>query len=187
MTTKYEELISKLPEIAKVVNEFNSPEAQQRAFDLLAASLGVSAPTPTAPGTDTNQRNDKPKGKGSPKKPKSSVSGPKMLGELVLSPTGKKSFKEFAAEKKPGSSAEKSLVAVYYLEQILEVKGITADHVYTAYRTVGWRPPANPRNQLQVVKSRKAWIETADMDDIKTTHLGRTYVEHDLPKAEATQ
>ncbi len=181
MSSNYDELIGKLPEIAKVVNEFDSPEAQQRAFDLLAASLGIAADPQPNEGESIKARakkNAKPK----ETKPRSPSTGPKMLGDLVLNPSGKQSFKDFAKEKNPTSNFERSVVAVYYLEQVLEVNGITADHVFTAYKSVGWRPPSDPRNNLQVVKSKHAWIETQNMDAIATTYRGRTFVEHDLPK-----
>lgn len=41
-STSYDVLLARMPEIAKAVNAFESPEAQQSAFALLVQSLGVS-------------------------------------------------------------------------------------------------------------------------------------------------
>jgi len=181
MTDKFDELLKRLPEMAEAVNAFNSTEAQQKALELLAASLGVSGTTNEPVVEKAPRKNNQGKGKSS--KASRTPSTPKMLGDLVLNPPGKKSFKDFIAEKAPSSNDEKTLVAVYYMEQELGIKDLTPDHVFTAYKTANWRPPAYPRNQVQVVKSKYAWIDYGnDMKDIKTTYAGQTYVEYDLPK-----
>jgi len=38
---------------------------------------------------------------------------------------------------------------------------------------------------LRMTAHRKNWIDTADLDDLKTTPHGRNFVEHDLPRKKA--
>jgi DNA-binding PadR family transcriptional regulator len=106
----------------------------------------------------------------------------KINRDLNLRPTGKQSFAEFIADKQPSSNQDKFAVAVYYLEQILELPAVALSQVRTVFRlTENWREPANIDTALRVTAVRKATIDTSDMDNIRTTAQGRNFVEHDLP------
>lgn len=121
------------------------------------------------------------RGKG--KKPKNTLS---IVKDLNLKPKGKKSFREFADQKKPKSLQEKCTVAVYYLQhQHGGVQAITAAHVFTCFKHMPWRVPSDLPNTLAYIASQKGWLDTADMQNIRTTTHGENRVEHDLPKKEA--
>src|ERR1041384_1645102 len=64
-----------------------------------------------------------------------------IVKDLNLREKGKKSFKDFYQEKQPKSAMHFNVVAIYYLERILELNPITASHVYTCYKEVTKRPP----------------------------------------------
>lgn len=105
--------------------------------------------------------------------------------DLNLRPKGKKSFVDFAKEKQPVSYEQKCTVAVYYLEKILGIKGIGINHIYTCYKDAVWRVPADLRNKLHSTASKKGWLDTGNIDEIKLTTRGDNLIEHDLPpKAE---
>jgi hypothetical protein len=100
---------------------------------------------------------------------------------LNLRPSGKTSFKDFADEKKPTTSNERNVVAVYYMKHLVAIEKVTTDHVFTAYRELRWKLPTDFRNSLQVTASAKGWIDTSDMNDITLTTRGTNAVEQDLP------
>ncbi|RUU52517.1 hypothetical protein [Mesorhizobium sp. M2C.T.Ca.TU.002.02.1.1] len=196
-------LLARMPKIAAAVNEFKSEAIQQSAFNALLAAYGfkvaqttlanaAQAPEITEgqeaePAARTTIEGVKSKNPASPKprqKKSSSASGQsfRFLRELDLRPEGKKSIFEFVADKAPQSNEDRFAVAVYYLEQILELSGVTADHVGTAFRMIPeWREPSDVKASLRVTSSRKGTIITTDMDNIRMTPHGRNFVEHDLP------
>lgn len=100
---------------------------------------------------------------------------------LVLSPTGKTSWIEFAREKSPKNAEKKGTVAVYYLSHILEEGNVTMNKVYTCFREASWRLPANLVNALHRTGTR-GWIDTSNREDIKITPHGINLVERMLPE-----
>lgn len=72
-------------------------------------------------------------------------------------------------------------MAVYYLQQILGLEGITLNHVYTCYREVGFKAPDAFGQSLRDTASRTGNLDTSNTNSIKITHRGVMFVEHDLP------
>lgn len=118
----------------------------------------------------------KPKGK-STKKTKSIIA---MNKTLNLSPSGKRSAIQFESEKAPTSAIQKCVVAAYYLRETIEVDAVSVSDVFTFFKTVGWKVPADLKNTLQQAGT-KGWLDTADGEDIKITSMGENLIEHDLP------
>lgn len=104
---------------------------------------------------------------------------------LSLKPEGKVSAIDFAAEKAPSNGERKCLVAVYYLRSVLEMPQVTADRVYTFFKTVAWPVPADLKNVLQKAGSI-GWLDTANSDDIKITPMGENEVEFNLTPKKAS-
>jgi hypothetical protein len=189
----HEALIQALPRIAEVVNQFKSEAVQARAFDLLVYALGAEVSS-SGNGATTKQRKQS-KSRSVSKTPSTGVSipgsaggpkprrasGPSQVKNLDLRPPNEISFVDFADAKSPRYANEQSLVASIWLRDHGDVSSINTDHIYTAYRAKGWKVPANLANHLQVVASKKAWLDTHDMHDIRVTIQGENYVLHDLP------
>lgn len=100
---------------------------------------------------------------------------------LNLSPQGKQSAAQFAAAKAPSNVKEKCVVAVYYLRDVVELPNVTAQAVFTFFKSVQWPTPADLKNTLQQAGT-DGWLDTANSEDIKLTSLGENLVEHDLPR-----
>jgi hypothetical protein len=107
-----------------------------------------------------------------------------IIKELNLSPKGKTPFPEFIKEKQPSSDQEKCVASVYHLQRNLELEGISVDHVYTCYKIMHWRVPADLENTITVTASQKGWLDTTNRKDIKITTHGENLIEQDLPKKE---
>ncbi len=115
-----------------------------------------------------------------PKKPSKKV-GLEIIKDLVLTAEGDKpSLKEFYSEKNPKSNYERNVVFCYYLLKIKEVKPIGLNHVYTCYKDVNQR--VGDLDVSLSETSRKGWLDTSNMNDIRLALRGENYVEHDLPK-----
>jgi len=195
----FEGLLGTLPRMAEAVNLFTSEENQRVALtallDLLgvpdeaAESVGAASDTSESPVTPPaeHQAGRSDHGETPPTKPsngrqrrKAKKSWPRER-DIDFRPVGKVSLRDFVAEKLPVTLYEKNLVAVYYMERILEIPSISVGHVLAAYAACSWKPPSDPENSLQQVSSHKDWLDTSDMKAIRTVHVGSTYVEYDMP------
>jgi hypothetical protein len=187
---KYDELMKRLPEIAKTVNAFNSEKIQLLAFKMLVGDIdieGIHDETDDSPPLkkkkqrtkSATKNQERPKG-GTTKTKKSSALT--MDKSLNLKPKGKKSITDFMDEKCPSSVMEKSTACVYFLRNELEIAPVTENHVYTCFKRLGWRIPKDLRNMMAQAASKQGWIDTSDYADIKVTPHGENLVEHDLPK-----
>lgn len=98
---------------------------------------------------------------------------------LNLMPPQKISSNEFASKLTPGNHQEKGVVAVYYISKILDMPSVNISQVYTFYKHLSWKVPADLANAL-----RKAgvlgWLDTSDQNDIKVTVGGENYIEHNM-------
>jgi hypothetical protein len=117
-----------------------------------------------------------------PQRKKATKTKPTLLGNLNLTPEGKKAFKDFASNKNPTNLREKCLLAVYYLKNEIGLQQVSVDHIYTCFKDVKWKLPADLHNTLSETSSRHAWLDTSDYSGIKLTLRGENYVEHELPK-----
>jgi hypothetical protein len=111
-----------------------------------------------------------------------------IVKSLNLRPDGKQSLREFFSGKSPKTQLEQVAVAVYYLERVLELTGITAEHVYTCFNDVNaGQPPVPikvPNDLPQIIRNcaaRKGWVDVTDSNNIKVTQRGVNTVEGDLP------
>lgn len=175
-----EYVVSKLPELSK-----GADITAHSASSAPAVKPASAASVPTAPaGASATAKSNKggTSQKASKKgKAKSIIALDKGLN---LSPSGKKSASDFAAEKAPANSMQKCVVAVYYLRDILETEKISVSMVYTVFKTLGWVVPADLKNTLQKAGS-EGWLDTSDGEDIRLTSMGENLIEHSLPPKKA--
>ena len=115
------------------------------------------------------------------KKGKSKKTALSIDKTLNLKPSGKTSFADFAAQKNPSTDREKVVLCVYYLLNKLGKKPIGINQVYTCYKSINWRVPADLAGTLCWVSSQKGWLDTSDSLDIKMTPQGDNLIDHDLP------
>jgi hypothetical protein len=198
---EYERLLTAMPEIAKVVNGFNSESVQRSAFAALVQAMGVTSGI-EVDGTDHEAGGDLPNGEadltgatsektegsapaknGKRSRKAPSRRGPALVKDLNFRPDGKQSFGDFVEEKSPATNNERNLAAVYYLEQMMGVEEINAGHVLTAYRERSWREPGNVSQAIRDTAARKGWLDSSDGNNLSTTAEGRNVIVHDMPKS----
>lgn len=143
-------------------------------------------PKPEDDEAQDSSNNATTKKKTTPRKPASSKGAKtktslSIVKDLNLKPKGKKSFDDFVDEKKPKSNQQKCTLSVYYLRHELELPKVSSAHVFTCFKHMKWRVPADLPNTLQYTASKDGWLDTKKMDDIKVTTIGENVVEHDLP------
>lgn len=184
-----------MPAISKAVNSFSSESVQQDAFAAILRSLageqsGRDMPEQNqgAPQKATRPKrpaSGSPTKAGSGERPRKRASAPSFVRDLNLRPPKKRSFDEFVALKQPQNDRERLVVATFWLQHEAEISELTPSHLYTCFKQAKWKVPNNLKNALQVVASKKGWIDTANSADLRVTIAGENFVEHDLPKQSA--
>ena len=103
-----------------------------------------------------------------------------FVNDLNLQPQGRKSLRDFFAEKSPRTQQEQLVVVVHYLIKTLKTSAVGINHVYTGFKNVD-KPVPDIRAMLGKISERKGWLDTSNYSDIKLTAPGENFVEHDLP------
>jgi len=184
--------IDVLKTIDGALSNLEDPEARNRVLSwawnkfsttpppLVDDPSGVGKSRTGKSGVKKKPSGAKAKGKG---KSKASLS---LVKDLNFKPKGKKPFDEFIGTKKPSSYYEKSTISAYYLKHELSISAISANHIFTCFKHMNWRVPANLLNTLAYTASRYGWLDTSNREDIKVTTMGENLVEHDLlPKKDS--
>lgn len=104
-----------------------------------------------------------------------------IVKDLNLKPQTKKSFVDFANEKKPSAIKEKMVLSTHYLKNKVSIKNINKNHIYTCFKVAGWRIPKNFTNMLHQAGS-EGWLDTKNQNDLKITPMGDNLIDYDLPK-----
>lgn len=200
MSTSIDELLARMPEIAKAVNAFESPAVQELAFAALLESAGGTQPASQTPETrDAHdgakapaRRRAKKKAASVPAKSDGNGAAPKkasgaakkqtftLLKDLDFYKANPK-LAEFAGEKAPKSVIEKCVLLVYWFIHHGNVTPVTIDMVYTGFKDREWPVPADLANTLQQAGS-KGLLDSRDRQNLVLTTKGENLVDHDLPR-----
>ncbi len=106
-------------------------------------------------------------------------SGLSLVPNLDFVPTGKKSLKDFFAERGPRTSEEKILVYISYMAETLELPKITVNHVFSCFQPTGEKYPADLPQTIRNIIKKKAWL-AQDGDNLSVTTQGSNYLSHDM-------
>lgn len=106
-----------------------------------------------------------------------------LVKDLNLKPKGKRSLDELVQEKRPKSLYEKCTLCVYYLRGELSIPAVSVSHIYTCFKQMKWKLPTDLGNTLSYTASRYGWLDSGNMQDLRTTAIGENLVEHDLPRS----
>lgn len=95
---------------------------------------------------------------------------------LRLSEAAGRPIKEYVDEKRPTSNIERSLLFVYYLEE-LGIEAISAKHIESCYELCGFNEPGNlTQNLRDACSSRYGYLESVQ-NRFQTTEKGRAFID----------
>lgn len=164
------------------------PESAVHAKDAHGNKPSANPPAEKS-STAKSSTNSKSKTSTKPKAKKgaSSTTG-SLLKELNLMNEGSvESLRDFYARYEVKTNLERTLVFVYYLQHVRSISNIGIDHVFTCYRNIeGLKIPGHLKQNLLDTSSKKGWLDTSNMEDIRVPVTGVNYIEHDLPKQGTT-
>jgi len=139
------------PSAATSTADVDSPPAEaetpadsveaEAAEDVLSETTGVNGP-------------DRPKRRAAPR-------APKFLSDLDLTKAPVQ-LADFVQDKNPQGDMDKYAVIAAWFKQHLNADEITIDHVFTAYKALGWQAelPDDPSQTFRNLKSNKNWFDS---------------------------
>ena len=183
--------VDALKAVDDALSKLDDPSARERvlswAWKKFASAQGAAPPSLHGDNQKAKTRPTKKKPVGARKGKTKSKLTLSMNKDLNLKPKGKQSLDDFCGEKKPNSIYEKSTVVAYYLKHELGLAAVSANNIYTGFKHMQWRVPADLINSLAYTASRYGWLDTSNREDIKVTTMGENLVEHDLPKKSSSK
>ncbi len=91
--------------------------------------------------------------------------------------TGSMPLEQFCQSKNPDSDNMKYLVIAFWLKKYRKITAITADHIHTCYRHIGWNTPRRPIQPLRDLKSRQQWMSKSEgVGEYAINHIGENEV-----------
>jgi len=153
------------------------------SFDSLIEKIGGTAKLAPlkkkAKGKSVSERERKPK------RP-SEKEVYQIVKDLILTAEGDEpSLEALYSEKKPKSNYERNALFCYYLLKIKEIKPIGINHIYTCYKQLKQRVGTLSVSLSET--SRRGWLDTSNMSDIKLALRGENFVEYDLPRVKKAE
>lgn len=108
--------------------------------------------------------------------------GIKPVGDIDFFPSGKQSLKDFFAEKGPARDMDQVLVICHFLQHEGKVAQIGPGHILSGFKHVNKPVPKDLKQTIRNMKSTKAWLNFADLENIRLTTEGENRVVHELGK-----
>jgi hypothetical protein len=143
---------------AAIPKEQNSDAAEAETTD------EVSCETTNGDGTDRPKRRPAPR-------------APKFLNDLDLTKAPVQ-LADFVQEKNPDGDMDKYAVIAAWFKQHLNTEEITIDHIFTAYKALGWQAqlPDNPSQMFRNLKNNKNWFDSSKRGTYKINWNGESAV-----------
>lgn len=136
----------------------------------------------------TPLKQTKPKGKlnssneTKSKKSKSTASKFEVLKDLNLRPKTAISLTDYVQNYEVKSNADKIIVIINYLLEILKIEKVTINHIYTAFFVLKYRIPASFYQVVVNTKSRNNLIDFDNVNEIKLSTQGQNRLRLDINK-----
>ncbi|MDT0651560.1 hypothetical protein [Autumnicola edwardsiae] len=105
-----------------------------------------------------------------------------VIDDLNLRPQGEESIFDFFQKYEVKSLADKIILTITYLQDVLQIEKISINHIYTALYILKERIPASFKQVVINVKNRKKFIKYDTLDDIQLTTIGSNRVRIDITK-----
>ena len=128
-------------------------EAPIRVEEAPADAAETETAEELSPETSSGNGADRPRRRPAPK-------APNFLSDLDLTKAPVQ-VADFVQEKKPDGDMEKYAVIAAWFKEHLGIEEISIDHVFTAYKSLGWQAqlPPDPSQTFRNLKSNKNWFD----------------------------
>lgn len=116
-----------------------------------------------------------------PPAPKRPRKPPKMAAPSLVDirfDDEKLTFAEFVEQKDPKNDMQKYLCAAFWLKTYKSINEVSIDHMYTAYKVMGWALPTNPVQPMRELAATrdKRFSKGAEKGHYAINHVGEGFV-----------
>jgi|AntRauTorcE11897_2_1112592.scaffolds.fasta_scaffold06532_1 hypothetical protein len=120
------------------------------------------------------------KGKSNSKKKSSNTF--EVLKTLNLRPSDNTSLIDYMDNYEVGSNADRIIVVINYLKEILKIENVTGNHIYTAFWVLKCKIPTSFNQVLINTRGRSKYIDYETTDDINLSIPGANRLRLDIIK-----
>jgi hypothetical protein len=111
---------------------------------------------------------------------KRTINSPEILNVDFTS--GTVPLKDFVEGKSPDSDAKRYAVIAYWFKHYGATPNVTADHIHTGYRFLGWNTPKDAAQPLRDLKSKNQWLSKGEArGEYTINHVGENVVANQMP------
>lgn len=103
-----------------------------------------------------------------------------VLKDINFRPTGKDSLIDYANGYKINSNADRIVVIIKYLNEILQIQPITGNHIYSGFWELKCKIPNSFYQIITNAKNREKFLDYTSISDIKLSIQGENYVRFDM-------
>lgn len=156
-------------------------DGKHEATEILTRKHSISS-------QQTKPSSKKTKIESSPKETKTSKKSPivsnklKVLKDVNYRPSGKISLMDYVKSYEIKSNADRIVVIIQYLNEILNIKTVTGNHIYSGFWELKCKIPTAFYQIITNTKSRDKFLDFTKISDIKLSIQGQNHVRFDLVK-----
>jgi hypothetical protein len=123
----------------------NGDESQPSVVDAEFEEASPSEPSPSV--------------EAAPKPRRTGASTPRQPQVIELNLKGDQiSLRDFLEQKKPSTDTRKYLLIAAWMKEHLKIDEVNIDHIYTAYRHMGWSSQKDVSAPLRSMKNQNGWF-----------------------------
>lgn len=102
---------------------------------------------------------------------------PQIVNDLDLV-GGVVSLKAYCDDKKPTTEARRYLVIAAWLKEYRNITDVSADHIYTCFRHMGWHPSKDVSAPFRAMKAKNGWFGSGQARGTYTiNHVGLAQID----------
>lgn len=156
-------------------------DGKHEATEILTRKHSISS-------AQTKPSSKKTKSEASPKETKTtkkaSIVSNKMevLKDVNFRPNGKTSLTDYAKLYEIKSNADRIVVIIQYLNDVLDIKTVTGNHLYSGFWELKCKIPTAFYQIITNTKTREKLLDFTKITDIKLSIQGQNHVRFDLAK-----
>lgn len=159
-------------------------DGKHEATEILTRKHSISSPQTKPMSKASIKSSSKATGEGGSKAAKKVGNGNKfeVLKDLNFKPTGKSSLIDFVKSYEIKSNADRIVVIIYYLNEVLGIKTVTGNHIYSGFWELKCKIPTAFYQIITNTKTREKFLDFSKITDIKLSIQGQNHARFDMNK-----
>jgi hypothetical protein len=156
-------------------------DGKHEATEILTRKHSIASPQ-TKPSSKKSKSDASPKENKTTKKSATVSNKMEVLKDVNFRPNGKTSLTDYVKSYGIKSNADRIVVIIQYLNDILDIKEVTLNHLYSGFWELKCKIPTAFYQIITNTKTREKFLDFTKITDIKLSIQGQNHVRFDLVK-----